>query len=158
MGKVKNKNKLEVIKTLPVKQQKFVHEKVCGKTDAQAIIDAGYDVKSTHVANVMGQQLLSKPAVRTAISTMVEEQYPHMKKLATLALERILKGTTTQPIDIICPHCQKESSHEIEMIDASKDSAVLKAIDTLCKITGDFAPSKSAKLVANLDKYKLPEE
>jgi len=80
-----------------------------------------------------------------------------MKKLATTALQRILKGTTRQSLPCVCPKCSEAFETEIEAI-VVKDANILKAIDTLCRITGDFAPTKSAKLVANVDKYKLPSD
>ena len=138
-------------------QQNFVHERAAGKSVVQATLDAGYNAKNSHNAQVMGSALLRKPEVRQAIAEIIDDKHPAMRALATKALERILKGETSQTIPITCPHCQQPFNHSIEL-PSIKDADQLKAIETLCKITGDFAPKKSASLTVNLDRFKLPKE
>lgn len=160
MGRKSRKDtvSLPAIAQLTPKAQRFVQEKACGKTTGQAVLDAGYECKSLKVAQTMGEQLMNKPDVRLALADMISDEFPQMKQLATKALERILRGTTIEIVNLTCPHCQKAFSQEVEAL-ATKDADVLKAIDLLAKICGEYAPKKSMNLTANIEtKYKLPED
>ena len=157
MGKKTKSLKLPAILQLTPKQQNFVHERASGKDLPQAVMDAGYDTQKESNARAIGSALMQHPAVKQAIAEIIEDRHPAMKVLATKTLERILKGETSQTIILTCPHCKQTFNHQIEL-PSVKDADQLKAIETLCKITGDFAPKKSASLNVNLDRFKLPKE
>ena len=148
---------LPAVAQLTPKQQKFVYEKASGKDNATAILDAGYNAANKISAQTMAVELLEKPTVRLAIADIIADDYPDLKKIATNALQRILKGTTTETIACVCPRCSEAFSQEIEARSV-KDADTLKAIDLLSKICGEYAATKSAKVIAHIEKYKLPSE
>lgn len=57
---------------LTIRQRKFVANKVAGKTNAQAYVDAGYAVTSRPVAEVNASRLLKNANIQQAIEAALE--------------------------------------------------------------------------------------
>lgn len=57
---------------LTIKQKKFVANKVAGKKNAEAYVQAGYKATTRNVAEVEGSRLTNKPNIQAAIDKALE--------------------------------------------------------------------------------------
>lgn len=121
------------------KQREFVkHYVENGENGTKAVIDAGYDVKSEKVAQVIGSENLSKPMIveaieakKKTIADSIPDELLIEKHTALLnkTEKRLKNNMTTGEIDVI-------DTGEID------PQAVAKGLDLAYKLKGSFAPDK----------------
>lgn len=121
---------------LTVKEQKFVATIVSGnsQTATEAVRDAGYAVTSVKSAQVMANQMLKKRHIQNALSHAIEKRFPDVAGVGAEMLYNMMQ-------------------------DPNESSAIkLKALDTLIKVCGWAAPTKSVSLNGNVGNLVLPGE
>ena len=121
---------------LTVKEQKFVATLVSGnsQTITAAVQDAGYAVTSVKSAQVMANQMLKKPHIQNALDNAIKKRFPDIPGVGAEVLYNMLQ-------------------------DFNESSMVkLKALDTLIKVCGWAAPTKSVSLSGNVGNLMLPGE
>jgi hypothetical protein len=123
---------------LTPKQQRFVAEMALSpepKSQTQAVINAGYDVKDRHCAGVVGASLVSTPEVRSAIKELILAKYPDIHSDRLMWIQEAIQA----------PIGDRGMTWETK----------LKVLDQITKLFGDSAPTKHLR--ANLkDFLKLP--
>jgi len=117
---------------LTVKQQQFVEAVVTGMPNKQAVVAAGYNVKSPQVAKDLAHTLMNNPKVQVAITARIKEKFPDVEGDAA----EFLVNTMKDP---------EEGT-----------AARLKALELLAKFFGWNAPTKHAS-VSVQGQFKLPE-
>lgn len=154
MSRPKKVKPKRLIEQLTPKQQKFVLAKAEGQTNAQAAITAGYNMVKT-TADRMGQYVMESRRVATALSEVIDEAFPDVRKKAAKILDRMLTPDTRE-LPCSCPQCGHNFSVPVELPQvANKDQ--LKAIELLAKLYGWNAPAKQQTLVAKVN-YTLPKD
>ncbi len=64
---------------LTVKQQKFVQEVASGKSLAESVVRAGYDVANRDSASSMGVAMMNKPHIQEKLTEAIERVNPQWR-------------------------------------------------------------------------------
>jgi len=118
---------------LTAKQQRFVKSYAQGKAASEAVVEAGYNVSTKASAHSLGTDLTHNAKIQRALAKALEEEFPDAEKQALSVLRDII----TDP--------------------GLRSSERVKAIETLAKIFGWNAPTKSASINVS-KKLALPED
>lgn len=106
-----------------LKQKAFVKELVKTKNGTQAIINAGYNVKSRQIASNMAVENLKKTNIQNALLVELEKVGLTDSRIAELLEEAIVSGVGRD----------------------SRNSDALRGLDMLNKMKGTYAPKKIDK-------------
>jgi len=120
---------------LSIRQQRFVRGVMQPSTSpAEAVIQAGYDVKDKGSAQSLAVNMMKSPRIQKAITEVLDELYPNSGNDSIRVLREIINSP------------------------AEKTADRIKAIETIAKFQGWNAPTKHQSLSAKLDmsKYQLP--
>ena len=124
------------VKTLTVKQQLFVYERMVANKSKKAAVEAAYNPTTDDSANAMVQALNKHPGVQQAMTDVLMQKYPDINEDMS---DLVKHGLNLWRED-----------------DDPKTLALCKEfLELAAKMKGDFAPIKSQRLNANIFK-KLP--
>jgi phage terminase small subunit len=125
-------------KRLTPKQQKFVAAVTTGgKSQKDAVVEAGYAGKNDAQLYNQANRLMRKPHVQTAIAEVIASAYPDSDSDIAQGFKRIFEGF-------------KSGDESI------KPSDFIRAVNEYAKITGQHAAKKSAQVKVNVKDYLPP--
>lgn len=144
------------ISRLTVKQQKLVSGIVSGKSQTQALIDAGYNVSSRANARALASKEMKSPVVKEALTVLLQENDLELSRL----LELIGQGlSATRTISIPLLPTLTKAKEKTESRGTTKSRIVevpdwptrLKFIETALALHG--LPDKSKKRTEEEEPY-----
>lgn len=82
--KLKEQRIETAVSQLSIKQQKFVSRVISGKSQTQALIDAGYNVGSSANARALASKEMKSPEAKEALMVLLEENDLELSRLLNL--------------------------------------------------------------------------